>query len=55
MKKYVVVKYGILSSTVSTILKNKHRIITAIKSGGISGSSKRLMKPTYKNVGNDCL
>lgn len=34
----------------STILKNKQTVITAIESGGASGSSKRLKKPTYVNV-----
>ncbi|XP_053947890.1 tigger transposable element-derived protein 4-like [Anastrepha ludens] len=49
-KKDVAVKYAIPANTVSTILKNKQTVITAIESGGASGSSKRLKKPTYVNV-----
>lgn len=49
-KKDVAVKYGVPASTVSTILKNKETIVTAIENGGVSGSSKRLKKPTYENV-----
>lgn len=49
-KKDIAVKYGVPANTVSTILKNKQTIITAIEYGGASGSSKRLKKPTYENV-----
>lgn len=48
--KDVAVKYGISPSTVSTILKNKHSVITAMESGSASGSIKRLKKPMYENV-----
>ncbi|XP_066258787.1 tigger transposable element-derived protein 4-like [Euwallacea similis] len=48
-KKDVAAKYEVPASTVSTILKNKQAIITAFESG-VSGSSKRLKKPTYEDV-----
>lgn len=48
--KDVAVKYGIPANTVSTILKNKHSIILAVQSGIVSGSIKRLKKPTYENI-----
>lgn len=45
-KKDVAAKYGVPANTVSTILKNKQSIITAIETGVASGSSlKRLKKP----------
>lgn len=49
-KKDVASKYGVPPNTVSTILKNKESIITAMEYGTASGSSKRLKKPTYENV-----
>lgn len=49
-KKDVAVKYGVPANTVSTILKNKQTVITAIESGGASGCSKRLKQPMYANV-----
>ena len=49
-KKDVAVKYGVPANTVSTILKNKETIVTAIEYGGACGSSKRLKKPTYEIV-----
>lgn len=49
-KKDVAIKYAVPASTVSTILKNKQAIISAIENGAASGSSKRLKNPTYVNV-----
>lgn len=49
-KKDVALKYGVPASTVSTILKKKDTIISAVESGGACGNSKRLKKPMYASV-----
>lgn len=54
-KKDVAMKFGIPANTVSTILKNKQTIITAIENGAASGTCKRLKKPTYKDVDSEVL
>jgi hypothetical protein len=49
-KKDIAIKYGVPKSTVSTILKNKERVIKAIKEGTVSQNCKRLKKGTFENV-----
>lgn len=49
-KKDVAVKYGIPRSTVSTILKNKTKVIDAIESGNVRANRKRLKKGNFENV-----
>jgi hypothetical protein len=43
-------KYGVPKSTVSTILKNKEKVIKAIEEGTVSQNCKRLKKGTFENV-----
>jgi predicted nucleotidyltransferase len=49
-KKDIAIRYGVPKSTVSTILKNKERVIKAIKEGTVSQNCKRLKKGTFENV-----
>ncbi|XP_034481224.1 tigger transposable element-derived protein 6 [Drosophila innubila] len=48
--KEVAEKYGIPSSTVSTILKKRELIVTSMESGTSSGSSKRSKKPAFDRI-----
>jgi acyl-CoA hydrolase len=49
-KKDVAIKYGVPKNTVSTILKNKEKVIKAIEEGTVSQNCKRLKKGTFENV-----
>jgi hypothetical protein len=49
-KKDIAIKYGVPKSTVSTILKNKKKVIKAIEEGTVSQNCKRLKKGTFENV-----
>jgi hypothetical protein len=49
-KKDIAIKYGVPKSTVSTILKNKKKVIKAIEEGTVSQNCKRLKKGTLENV-----
>jgi hypothetical protein len=48
-KKDIAIKYGAPKSTVSTILKNKEKVIKAIE-GTVSQNCKRLKEGTFENV-----
>jgi hypothetical protein len=49
-KKDIAIKYGVPKSTVSTILKNKEKVIKAIEEGTVSQNCKKLKKGTFENV-----
>jgi hypothetical protein len=49
-KKDIAIKYGVPKSTVSTILKNKEKVIKAIEEGTVGQNCKRLKKGTFENV-----
>jgi hypothetical protein len=44
----IAIKYGVPKRTVSTILKNKEKVIEAIEEGTVSQNSKRLKKEHLK-------
>jgi ribosomal protein L15 len=49
-KKDIAIKYGVPKSTVSTILKNKEKVIKAIEEGTVSQNCKKLKKGTFENL-----